>query len=158
MISCTFENGNKALKGLRHVTVVAIVRNKEGKILLTKRAQHLLRGGKWTIPGGFLDRDESTSEGVRREIREETGLTASDIILFRINDAERPKEDRQNVDFIFIAEVSGGDFKENKEVSEFKWVDEKTLPSDDEFAFDHRESILKYFQYLKEPLQLPIIG
>jgi 8-oxo-dGTP diphosphatase len=155
MINCIFENGGKA--SLRHVTVVAIARNTEGKILLTKRAQHLLRGGKWTIPGGFLDRDESTSEGVKREIREETGLTTSDIILFRINDAERPKEDRQNVDFIFLATVNGK-LKEDIETIGFKWVDEKTLPPDEDFAFDHRESILKYFQHLKEPLQLPIIG
>lgn len=157
MISCTFENGNK--HSLRHITIVAIVKNKNGKILLTKRAAHLLRGGKWTIPGGFLDRDENASEGVKREIAEETGLKVNKLVLFRVNDSpNRPKEDRQNVDFVFIAEVSEGELKQNAEVSEFKWIDEKTLPKDEEFAFDHRESIVKYFEYLKEPFQLPIIG
>lgn len=155
MINCTFENGGKAF--LRHVTVVAIVKNNEGKILLTKRAEHLLRGGKWTVPGGFLDRDENTFEGIKREIEEETGLTASEIVLFRINDTKRSKEDRQNVDFIFLA-VANGKLKKDIETARFKWIDEETLPSDDEFAFDHRDSILKYFQHLKEPLQLPIIG
>lgn len=155
MINCTFENGGKA--SLRHVTVVAIVRNKDGKILLTKRAAHLLRGGKWTVPGGFLDRDENTIEGIKREIDEETGLTASEIVLFRINDTERSKEDRQNVDFIFLA-AADGKLKKDIETTGFKWIDEKTLPPDEDFAFDHRESILKYFQHLKEPLQLPIIG
>ncbi len=156
MINCTFENGGKA--SLRHVTVVAIARNKEGKILLTKRALHLLRGGKYTIPGGFLDRDENTSEGIKREIEEETGLRASEVKLFRINDSpNRPKEDRQNVDFTFLVKVEGN-LKENNEVSEFKWIDEQSLPADEEFAFDHRESINKYFKYLKEPFQLPIIG
>lgn len=155
MINCTFENGGKA--SLRHVTVVAIAKNKEGKILLTKRAPDLLRGGKWTIPGGFLDRDENTLEGVVREIKEETGLDASEIKLFRVNDnPQRPKEDRQNIDFIFLADVDG-ELKGDLETAGFKWIDEKTLPSDDDFAFDHRESILKYFEYLKEPFQLPII-
>lgn len=155
MISCTFENGKNAL--LRHVTVVAIVRNSQGKILLTKRAANILRGGKWTVPGGFLDRDENTSDGVKREIKEETGLTASEVTLFRINDNNRPKEDRQNVDFIFFARVDGG-LKADTETTSFKWIDEQTLPPDEDFAFDHRESILKYFEYLKEPFQLPIIG
>lgn len=157
MINCEFENGNKA--NLRHVTVVAIVVNKDGKILVTKRALHLLRGGKYTIPGGFLDRDESTSEGIKREIKEETGLSIKNLMLFRINDnPKRPKEDRQNVDFIFTAETDEAKIKENEEVSELRWIDEQTLPPDDEFAFDHRDSILKYFQYLKEPHKLPIIG
>lgn len=155
MINCIFENGGKG--SLRHVTVVAVVKNKEGKILLTKRAPNLLRGGKWTVPGGFLDRDETTFEGVKREIKEETGLDASDLKLFRINDSNRPKEDRQNVDFIFIANVDG-QLKKDFETTGFKWIDEDNLPPDDDFAFDHRESILKYFEYLKEPFQLPIIG
>lgn len=157
MIKCTFENGGKT--SLRHVTVVALVKNSQGKILLTKRAANLLRGGKYTIPGGFLDRDENASKGVIREITEETGLKVNKIVLFRVNDnPNRPKEDRQNVDFIFVAEVSEGELKKNAEVSAFKWIDEKTLPPDEDFAFDHRESILKYFKYLKEPFQLPIIG
>lgn len=155
MIKCTIENGGKV--SLRHVTVVAIVKNKKGKILITKRAAHLLRGGKWTVPGGFLDRGENTMQGIKREIAEETGFIASEIILFRINDSKRSKEDRQNVDFIFLANVDG-ELKGDKETAGFKWIDEQTLPPDEEFAFDHRESILKYFQYLKEPFQLPIIG
>lgn len=157
MIECKFENGGKA--SLRHITVVAIVVNKEGKILLIKRAPHLLRGGKYTIPGGFLNRDEDTSEGVRREVAEETGISVEDLMLFRINDnPERPKEDRQNVDFVFIAKTKDSKIKADKEVAGFIWIDKLTLPPDEEFAFDHRDSILKYFKYLKESFQLPIIG
>jgi len=60
MINCTFENGNKA--SLRHVVVHAIV-EMDGKLLLIKRSNELLEGGKWSLPSGFLDRDETAQEG-----------------------------------------------------------------------------------------------
>jgi ADP-ribose pyrophosphatase YjhB (NUDIX family) len=70
MINCVFENGSPA--SLRHVVVHAIV-EKDGALLLGRRAPHLLEGGKLGLPGGFLDRGESLGEGVLRELREETG-------------------------------------------------------------------------------------
>lgn len=156
MINCIFENGNKA--SLRHVTVVAIVVSDDGKILLTRRAQHLTRAGKLTVPGGFMDRDEDVNQAISREILEETGLTVQKLALFKINTSpNRPKEDRQNVDFIFVANVSNGEPKENSEVSEFVWVDEGSIPAEEDFAFDHRAAVIEYFAYLKDPVQTPIM-
>lgn len=156
MIHCIFENGNKA--SLRHVTVVAIVVGEDGKILLTRRAPHLTRAGKFTVPGGFMDRGENASQAITREILEETGLKPRNLSLFKINtNPDRSKEDRQNVDFIFVAHVVSKPLRENSEVSEFVWVDEKSLPSEDDFAFDHRISIFEYFRHLKDPLQTPIM-
>ncbi|HVZ12345.1 MAG TPA: NUDIX hydrolase [Patescibacteria group bacterium] len=156
MISCKFENDTPA--NLRHVTVGSIVVNDQNQILLVKRAvEH--RFGKYSIPGGFLDRDENTQEGTLRELKEETGYEGKIDFLFRVNDnPERPKEDRQNVDFLYVCKVIGGEPTLNHEVSEIKWFTEAELPIDEEFAFDHRETILKYFEYLKQPFQLPIIG
>ena len=45
-----------------------------------------------------------------------------------------------------------------KEIKEIKWFDLDKLPSQEEFAFDHLESIQLYLQYIKTPFQLPIIG
>lgn len=156
MINCIFENGNKA--SLRHVTVVAIVVSENGSILLTRRASHLTRAGKLTIPGGFMDRDENAGDAITREILEETGLAVKKLSLFKINTSpNRPKEDRQNVDLIFIAHTSSGSLKNNPEVSEFVWIDESSLPADEDFAFDHRASIVEYFAHLKDPVQTPIM-
>ncbi len=69
MLTCFFENNAKA--SLRHVTVVAII-IRDRKILLVKRAARFLEGGKYCLPGGFLDRDETMAQGVAREVREET--------------------------------------------------------------------------------------
>jgi 8-oxo-dGTP diphosphatase len=38
------------------------------------RRKHDPFAGRWAIPGGFLDMDESAEAGARRELEEETGL------------------------------------------------------------------------------------
>ncbi len=149
MISCTFENGTIASPGLRHVTVVCVAVNDKQEVLLTKRAPHLTRGGFYTVPGGFLDRDETTEAGALRELTEETGYIGKIDHLLKVNDnPHRPKEDRQNVDFIYVVKVSGGEKKLNEEVTEIVWFDKEHLPKEEEFAFDHREWIILYFDSL----------
>lgn len=158
MINCTFEDGGKA--SLRHVTVGAIVLNRErNKILLGKRAPHLLNGGKYNLIGGYLDRNETTSQVVLREVLEETGYNARIIVLFRINDSpNRPREDRQNVDFAFIVEALDKVGEMDNESTEVKWFDLESLPDPDEFAFDHYETVQLYKDYVKTKRPLPIIG
>jgi 8-oxo-dGTP diphosphatase len=147
------------MRGLRHVTVGAIAVNDSKEVLLVRRAEGMHNGGKITIPGGFLDRNENTSEATLRELKEETGLEGEIVTLFRINDSpNRPKENRQNVDFLYIVKVTKGVESINKEVTNIFWSSKDKLPSDQEFAFDHRETIMKYFEYLENEFPLPIVG
>ena len=74
MITCTFEKGFTAK--LRHVVVHAII-EMDGKLLLEKRTGDLLESGKWSLPSGFLDRDETAAQGIIREVKEETGYDFS---------------------------------------------------------------------------------
>lgn len=157
MINCTFENGSKA--SLRHVTVCVLVVNDKGAILVQKRASHLSNGGRYGLPGGFMDRDETTSQTAIRELLEETGLTGEIVSLFQIVDTpNRPKEDRQNVQFNYIVKIKEGEFNTNSEVEELRWVSKEDLPSEEEFAFDHIKFIERYFEYLAKPFDLPLIG
>src|SRR3989304_7819571 len=99
MITCKFENNAEA--SLRHVTADALVL-KGNKILLVKRVGKLLESGQWGITGGFGQRDETVKEAVKREIYEETGWSVKNIELLRIKDwPDRPKEDRQNISFVY---------------------------------------------------------
>ena len=82
MIICEFENGGKGK--LRHVSAKALTVNSRGEVLLIKRAPNLLRGGKYDMPGGFLDRDENTKGCVLRELFEETGIRGKVQFLLRI--------------------------------------------------------------------------
>lgn len=155
MITCKFENGNKG--SLRHVTVDGLVVH-GNKILLVKRAEHLLEGGKFSLPGGYLDRDEKAEEGMLREIQEETGYTGVIKFLFRVNtNPQRKGEDRQNVDFVFVVETKKQTSEPDNEVKKVQWFSLDQLPDPAQFAFDHFESIELYRQYLKQPTKLPII-
>ena len=102
MITCKFEDGGKA--ELRHVVVHAIV-EKDGKLLLEKRAESLCDGsGQWCLPGGFMDRDETVKQAVLRELLEETGWEGEIIAFFRVNTnpQRQEKTKRQNVALEFI--------------------------------------------------------
>lgn len=156
MINCTFENGNKA--NLRHVTVGVIAVNKQNQVLLVRRASNIIRGNKYSIPGGFLDRNENTKEAALRELKEETGYEGKILHLFYLNDNPlRPKEDRQNVDFIYATEVVGGEIKQDKEVASVRWFPKEDLPSEEDFAFDHRGIIKSFFKHRENPLALPLL-
>ena len=156
MIDCHFENGNKA--SLRHVVVHAIV-EKDGKLLLERRATTLsLEGGKWALPGGFLDRDETAGQGALRELQEETGWEGEVISLFKVNtNPNRPHEDRQNVALDFIIKPVKQIAKPDSEVTEIAWVPLDALPPLSEFAFDHGESIKLYLEYRKKVFALPLV-
>jgi 8-oxo-dGTP diphosphatase len=157
MIKCVLEHGHET--SLRHVVVSTIVINEKQEVLLVKRSSNLLRGDLYTIPGGFLDRDETLEEGALRELKEETGYEGRIEVLFQITDSlDESKEDRQNVGFVFIAKVIGGKMTLNSEVTTIHWFAKNNLPLEKDFAFYFRPIIMHYFEYLDKPFPLPIVG
>ena len=56
-----------------HVAV-AVLRNAEGKILLSRRRKGTHLAGLWEFPGGKLEAGESLSEALQREIKEELDI------------------------------------------------------------------------------------
>jgi len=155
MITCTFERGASA--SLRHVVVHAIV-ERDGALLLVRRAAHLSEGGKWGLPGGFLDRDERLVDGVLRELREETGWTGEVQGLLRVNSRpDRPHEDRQNVAFDFIITPTAQVGEPDAESSAIDWVPIDRLPSFDALAFDHGETVARYLAARRRPPETPSV-
>lgn len=155
MITCTFENGK--ITSLRHVVVHAIV-EKDGKLLLVKRSPDILEGGKWSLPSGFLDRDETAEQSTLRELQEETGWTGEVMSLFRIvTNPDRPHEDRQNVSFVYIVKPLREVGEKDWESTDVAWVPIDHLPPLDAFAFDHGESIALYLKYRAKSFPLPLL-
>jgi A/G-specific adenine glycosylase len=56
----------------------AVIRNK-GKIFIQKRPSHGLMGGLWEFPGGKAEKGETELKAIKREIKEELGITLRNI-------------------------------------------------------------------------------
>lgn len=155
MITCYFEDGNKAF--LRHATVDVLVL-KENKILLVKRNKKLTEGGKWGLTGGYLDRDETIKQGGEREVLEESGWTIRNMTLLTISDEHsNPNENKQNIKFVFFSEAVEEVGTPDWESDEVRWFPLDQLPPTEEIAFDHPSFIELYKKYRREGLQLPIL-
>ena len=153
MITCVFENNSKA--HLRHVVINVIIKRKN-KILLGKRGTYngkpIVEFGKWGLIGGYLDRDETFIECVKREVREETGWEIKNFHLFFINDTpDRPMEDKQNVYLVYLADAvkQNPEFKSNEESSDLQWFTLNKLPSKEQTAFDYADCLNLYKKYLR---------
>lgn len=148
MITCTFENGNKA--SLRHVVVDTLIL-KDGKLLLIRRAKQLSEGGKWGLVGGYVDRDETIEDAVIREAFEETGYRVTDLKLITVrSNPNRPHEDKQNISFVYYCKALKKEGTSDWEVTDQKWFDFDDLPPKEQIAFDHYDDIQAYLELKKD--------
>jgi ADP-ribose pyrophosphatase YjhB (NUDIX family) len=155
VITCAFEDGHSAR--LRHVVVHAVV-ERDGALLLVKRAKRLVEGDTWGLPGGFLDRDETLVEGVLRELKEETGWEGEVTALLRVNSRpDRPREDRQNVAFDFVIAPRRQSGTPDDESTEIRWFALDALPPLETLAFDHGDTVRTYLASRGTKTSAPIL-
>lgn len=101
-------------------SVVGIISNEDGEVLLL---DHLLRPASgWGLPGGFLEPFEQPADGLRRELREETGLELTDVKHFRT------RVIRRHVEILFTARATGDGAIGSREISEIRWFPIDAVP------------------------------
>ena len=107
--------------------IVGGVLEKDGKYLLVQEAQEKCYG-KWNLPAGHLDPNESIIEAAKREIKEESGLDVELTGVCQIGN--RKLEDDVFVSVIFSTKVLGGDIKfDPNEILDVKWFSYEELLS-----------------------------
>jgi len=102
---------------------------RDGKILLVKEA---LDGG-WTLPGGWADPCQSPSEGVVREVFEESGFEVRVTKLAAVYDRSKhphlPLVPFHIYKLFFLCEITGGVATESHETTGVQFCAEDNIPN-----------------------------
>ena len=140
----------------RSAAVVAVILGKwKGDIyvLMEKRSPIMDQPGKWCVPCGYIDWNESASDAVIREVYEETGIYLKD---YEISGVEKPYDLvtdpgvnwRQDIAIHFCVTIHSDvlpevDFSklDSNETTDAKWISVDEL-SKYKFAFNHDKRIL----------------
>lgn len=110
------------------VGVGAVVVDRE-RVLLVQRGREPLKG-RWSLPGGMLELGESLSEGVRREVAEETGLEVEAIELIELIDRvireTEPQGGRVRYHYViadYLCRVVGGALMASSDAAAVRWTE-----------------------------------
>jgi 8-oxo-dGTP diphosphatase len=121
--------------------VIYTIQDSDLKILLVKRGIEPYKG-KWAIPGGFVQINESLEDAAKRELEEETGV--KNVYLEQLYSFGEPKRDPRGrvITIAYMALINSEKIKlkASTDVSDAKWFSLKKIPS---LAFDHKQ-ILDY--------------
>ena len=117
-----------------YMAVRAIIVNDNGKVLILKRADDTLGGGKWCLPGGNIEYDQTVAEAVALEVHEETSFTAKDVqFLFYLENLPSLESELHYINLVFKCRAEGN-IHLNRESSEYAWIDHGDMHNY-EFAF-----------------------
>ena len=140
--------------------VVGAIIEKDGKIILVKEAKEGTDKGKWDHPGGWIEIGENPIEGVKREVKEETGLDFTPTHILGIYSLVR--EDLQSIHhpikIIFLGDISDKKIGELfDDVSEKKWFKPEEIEKMDSATLrdlDTKKMIRDYSKGQKYPLNI----
>ena len=99
--------------------VVGGIIEKDGKFLLVQEGKEECRG-KWNIPAGHLEPNETILDGVKREVKEETGCNVELTGLLQIGN--KVFHDDVFISIVFSMKLLEEDIRfDKKEILDVKW-------------------------------------
>lgn len=100
-----------------------------GRVLLAQRGREPSKG-IWSLPGGALELGESLTEGIVREVREETGLEVEPIELIELIDriVRQPDSEGGRIRYHYViadylCRVVGGELHAASDADAVRWVE-----------------------------------
>jgi len=106
-----------------HVAVGIIMRTNpasEPEVLLCQRKNTSRYALKWEFPGGKLNDSESSENCMKRELREELGITVEEYIPYHQEHSLYPDGTSYNVQFYLVSKFSGT--PNNLAFEQWQWV------------------------------------
>ena len=99
---------------------------KDGKFLIMKRAPDAhAYPEQWDFPGGRLEHGEEPTEGLKREVKEETGLEIE--VIEPIFVFSEKSSDHYVYFTVFKCNYISGEVKLSNEYTEFKWATKEEI-------------------------------
>ena len=100
------------------------------RALLIRRGCEPLKGA-WSIPGGMLELGEELAEGVRRELKEETGLEVEPLEIVAAFDRITREGKGIKYHYVivdYVCRLRGGKLKPSSDVTDARWVRREEMP------------------------------
>ncbi len=136
--------------------VIFSIRDNQLKLLLIRRGGAPFKG-RWALPGGFVQLDESLEEGARRELQEETGLSGVYLEqLYTFGEPNRdPRERVITVAYYALIPSERVSLCAATDAEAVGWFGMDELPP---LAFDHREIVRMAHERLAAKLDYSTIA
>jgi ADP-ribose pyrophosphatase YjhB (NUDIX family) len=120
-------------------------------LLVRERADH----HRWTLPGGWVDVNETPASAVAREVREEAGLHVRAYKLAAVWDRARHPHGATETFHVwrlfFLCEITGGELRCGPETSEAGFFAEHELPQDLSTRRVLLPQLRRMFTHLRQP-------
>jgi len=123
----------------------------DGRLLMVREATD----GRWSLPGGWAEVNQSPSEAIMREIREETGFEVAVRKLAAVYDRSRhphfPPRPFHIFKLFFICDIAGGEPRTSSETTEIGFFAENELPADISIGRVVPYQIARMFAHARSP-------
>ena len=142
---------NGRVEANRHAVAVDValftIQDASLKVLLVKRSAPPFRGA-WSLPGGFVGREESVDEAALRELQEETGIRTVYLEqLYTFGDLERDPRGRViSVSYYAVMDLERFRISAGRQMTGAKWCAVNRPPA---LAFDHRDIVQAALERLR---------
>lgn len=119
------------------ITVDCVVFDDRDRLLLIRRRNPPF-AGRFALPGGFVDYGETTEAAARRELLEETGLTAKDLRLIGVYSDPKRDPRGHTISIAYLAAIENGAPTAGDDAADVEFrADWRELA----LAFDHNEIV-----------------
>ena len=119
MYSYIPDNLYKEIEHYLPIPCVDLLVKRHDKLLLLRRNNEPAQD-EWFVPGGRIFKNEKLKDAAKRVLKEETGLTAKNLVQTGAMSHIWPT--RHTLSVFYVTEVEPGEIMLNDEHSEYDWV------------------------------------